>query len=96
MMKPDAGVNRNGAVVEPPVANENTASRDSDRKRPRGYITHYRPRAKTEALLRLVYAVLEEYRNYWPLTVRQVTEDDERDDLMRLLLPSPGTSGGRG
>jgi hypothetical protein len=40
--------------------------------RRRGYITDYRPQAKTLALLNQVRAVLAEYRSYWPLTVRQV------------------------
>jgi hypothetical protein len=42
------------------------------RKRPRGYITDYTPQAKTRALLASVVAVLTEYRDYWPLAVRQV------------------------
>lgn len=42
------------------------------RNRPRGYITGYNPRATTVDLLRSVQNVLEEYRDYWPLTVRQV------------------------
>lgn len=42
------------------------------RKRPRGYIADYAPQAKTRALLASVMAVLEEYRDYWPLAVRQV------------------------
>ena len=48
---------------------ENTASRKT---RPRGYIDNYRPQAKTMVLLNDVKAVLEEYREYWPLTVRQI------------------------
>lgn len=40
--------------------------------RPRGYIEHYRPHAKTIAVLADVTAVLNEYRNHWPLTVRQI------------------------
>jgi hypothetical protein len=46
-----------------------------DRKkqlRPRGYIEDYRPQKATEALLLAVEAVLEEYRNHWPLTCRQI------------------------
>jgi len=40
--------------------------------RPRGYISDYRPHARTEQLLSDVDSVLSEYRAYWPLTVRQV------------------------
>jgi len=40
--------------------------------RPRGYITGYSPQAKTRALLDQARAVLDEYRDYWPLTCRQV------------------------
>lgn len=42
------------------------------RKRPRGYIAEYSPQAKTRNLLASVTAVLDEYRDYWPLAVRQV------------------------
>lgn len=42
------------------------------RKRPRGYIRDYAPQAKTTALLTAVKAVLDEYCDHWPLTVRQV------------------------
>jgi hypothetical protein len=42
------------------------------RSRPRGYIENYNPQAKTLALLRDVGSVLQEYLNYWPLTVRQI------------------------
>jgi hypothetical protein len=49
-----------------------TASRNNRRHRPRGYIAHYRPQAKTRALLADVQAVLAEYRNHWPLTDRQI------------------------
>lgn len=42
------------------------------RKRPRGYIASYAPQAKTIALLEAAKAVLSEYREHWPLTVRQV------------------------
>lgn len=40
--------------------------------RPRGYIENYRPQAKTLALLEQAQAVLTEYRQYWPLTCRQI------------------------
>jgi hypothetical protein len=40
--------------------------------RPRGYISAYRPQLKTRELLSLAVAVLNEYREYWPLTVRQI------------------------
>jgi len=49
---------------------EITASRKTGRAR--GYITNYRPQAKTRDLLDQAQAVLEEYRAYWPLTCRQV------------------------
>lgn len=42
------------------------------RSRPRGYITAYNPRPDTLRLLQAVESVLEEYRDHWPLTVRQV------------------------
>lgn len=44
----------------------------SRKKRNRGYIKLYRPSAKTRALLDQVQEVLEEYRDFWPLTCRQV------------------------
>lgn len=37
-----------------------------------GYITSYNPQAKTRALLDQVQAVLDEYRDHWPLTCRQI------------------------
>lgn len=40
--------------------------------RPRGYIANYNPQAKTRELLAQAEAVLEEYREYWPLTCRQI------------------------
>jgi len=40
--------------------------------RARGYISDYRPYAKTRALLDQAQAVLDEYRQYWPLTCRQI------------------------
>lgn len=40
--------------------------------RARGYIEDYRPYAKTRALLDQAQAVLDEYRQYWPLTCRQI------------------------
>ncbi len=42
------------------------------RNRPRGYIADYNPRADTQRLLASVKAVLDEYRQHWPLTVRQI------------------------
>src|SRR5437870_1547647 len=50
---------------------EVAASRDYGRSRPRGYAS-WRPRAKTEVLLGQVLAVLDEYEDYLPLTVRQI------------------------
>lgn len=40
--------------------------------RARGYIANYRPQERTCALLSDVMAVLDEYREHWPLTVRQI------------------------
>ncbi len=40
--------------------------------RPRGYIEDYRPQTKTMRLLDQVDQVLAEYRDHWPLTIRQV------------------------
>lgn len=40
--------------------------------RPRGYIANYAPQAKTRELLAQAQAVLDEYREYWPLTCRQI------------------------
>jgi hypothetical protein len=40
--------------------------------RARGYIEEYRPYAKTRALFDQVQVVLDEYREYWPLTCRQI------------------------
>src|SRR5687767_14482494 len=51
-------------------ADEVTASRRT--ARPRGYIEGYRPQEKTKILLGDVLAVLDEYREHWPLTVRQI------------------------
>ena len=47
-----------------------TSSRKTSRAR--GYIPNYRPQRKTEALLDVVREVLEEYRDHWPLTCRQI------------------------
>jgi hypothetical protein len=40
--------------------------------RPRGFIADYKPRADTAALIERVLAVLVEYEDYLPLTIRQV------------------------
>ena len=40
--------------------------------RPRGYIEHYAPQEATMALLKDAIAVLDEYRDYLPLTGRQI------------------------
>lgn len=40
--------------------------------RARGYVTDYRPQARTRELLDQAQAVLDEYRDYWPLTCRQI------------------------
>ena len=47
-----------------------TTSRDKGR--PKGYISDYRPRADTLRLIEQVRDVLQEYRAYLPLTVRQI------------------------
>ena len=44
----------------------------ASRKRPRGYITDYKPQARTAELLAAIQSVLDEYRAHWPLTVRQI------------------------
>lgn len=44
----------------------------SPKKRNRGYIEGYKPNAKTRDLLEQAQAVLDEYRDYWPLTCRQI------------------------
>lgn len=44
----------------------------SRKKRNRGYITAYKPNAATRELLSQANAVLDEYRDYWPLTCRQI------------------------
>lgn len=49
---------------------ETTAGRKTGRHR--GYIARYQPQAKTRALLEKVELVLNEYREYWPLTCRQI------------------------
>lgn len=62
------------------AAAENQASlKNSDdeiqaslKKGKRGYTTDYTPRAKTRELLDQAQAVLDEYRKYWPLTIRQI------------------------
>lgn len=51
-------------------AEVSTAGRKTGR--PRGYIPDYRPQKKTRDLLEQVGFVLEEYRDYWPLTCRQI------------------------
>jgi hypothetical protein len=50
----------------------NSAASRKKQSRPRGYIQNYRPQTKTVGLLDDVTAVLNEYRQHWPLTVRQV------------------------
>lgn len=47
-----------------------TASRKNTRSR--GYISGYRPQARTAELLDQAILVLDEYRAYWPLTCRQI------------------------
>jgi hypothetical protein len=42
------------------------------RRGARGYIEDYRPQERTLDLLRQVDSVLEEYEDYWPLTLRQM------------------------
>jgi hypothetical protein len=41
-------------------------------QRPRGFVAGWRPRPKTQAILADVAAVIEEYRQHLPLTVRQI------------------------
>ena len=40
--------------------------------RPRGYIDNYTPQKKTRLWLGQVLLILAEYRDYWPLTCRQI------------------------
>lgn len=44
----------------------------SPKKRNRGYIEGYKPSTSTRDLLEQAQAVLDEYRDYWPLTCRQI------------------------
>ncbi len=44
----------------------------ASRNRPKGYIDNYHPRPETRRLLAQVQAVLDEYQDYLPLTVRQI------------------------
>jgi hypothetical protein len=44
---------------------------ENARKRPRGFIK-WNPRPETLALIELVKAVLREYREYLPMTLRRV------------------------
>ncbi|WP_240512281.1 hypothetical protein [Pseudoruegeria sp. SK021] len=44
----------------------------SRKKRNRGYICNYKPNSKTRELLDQAQAVLIEYKEYWPLTCRQI------------------------
>lgn len=53
------------------MMSEVTAGRENGRRRPKGY-AGWRPQARTRALLEQVDAVFEEYRDYLPLTVRQI------------------------
>src|SRR4051812_28487904 len=48
-----------------------TASRDKRRGRPVGYAP-WAPRGATLEMLEQIDAVLEEHRDYWPITPRQV------------------------
>jgi hypothetical protein len=40
--------------------------------RPRGYLTDWTPRPETQALIDAVQGVLDEYRDYLPMTCRQI------------------------
>ena len=51
-------------------SDEVTAGRKTTRAR--GYIGNYAPQAKTRELLAQAQSVLEEYREFWPLTCRQI------------------------
>lgn len=50
--------------------NKITPSRKNSK--PRGYIENYRPNAKTRLLLEQAKEVLAEYREFWPITGRQI------------------------
>lgn len=49
-----------------------TSSRKTVSTRPRGYIEHYSPQQATMALINDAIGVIEEYREHWPLTARQI------------------------
>jgi hypothetical protein len=48
-----------------------TASRDSGRRRPTGYAP-WQPRGSTLEVLNQITAVLDDHREYWPITPRQI------------------------
>lgn len=50
---------------------EITASRKTSTRK-RGYVDDYNPQAKTVVLLNQIIGVLNEYRDHWPLTARQI------------------------
>src|ERR687890_682492 len=50
---------------------ENTASRKKHSRRPKGYAP-WKPQKNTEVILSQVQEILREYRDYLPLTIRQV------------------------
>jgi hypothetical protein len=70
------GGNMSGASAENQASlkNDSCENQASLKKVPRncGYIIGYNPQAKTRALLDQVQAVLDEYRDHWPLTCRQI------------------------
>lgn len=53
------------------LPSEITAGRENRRSRPKGYAA-WRPQQKTKVLLDQVFAVLDEYDDHLPLTVRQI------------------------
>ncbi len=61
-----------GRVNQASLKNPADVNQASLKKGKRGYTTDYAPRAKTRALLDQAQAVLDEYREYWPLTIRQI------------------------
>lgn len=54
------------------VAEDIPSCRKTGSTRQRGYVTDYRPQPKTIALLDDAIGVIDEYREHWPLTARQI------------------------
>jgi integrase len=59
-------------------------------RRPRGPIENWRPHASTRELVADVLAILDQFRDYWPLSVRTVGRDLRLQ--RRAARPAPGRS----